>query len=144
MGTHSQRRHSILSRRARKGGTVGGLSEGRLKVRPSGRSAVIAVQQPTEAFANDDVTAADRRLAIDQLVDESLVRPLGMEVRTVLAKSSTKRYLTKQDHPVETLGLDREHPAFGEERSCWAPGKRCARPGLQPLRGLIGQLHRLE
>ena len=37
-----------------------------------------------------------------------------MEVRSVLAKSSTKRCLAEQEDSVEALGLDRQHPAFGE------------------------------
>ena len=49
----------------------------------------------------DNITVAHRRTAIDQLVPESLMGALGVEVSAVLAKSATQRTLTEQDHPVE-------------------------------------------
>ena len=62
----------------------------------------------------DNVASAGRWLAIDQLVAERLMWPLGMVVLSELAKYPGQVVVSEQDHPVEALRLGRENPPFRE------------------------------
>lgn len=54
----------------------------------------------------DDLAGSRGRRALDELVSESLVRPLNMKVSEVMAKHVLEVVLSEQDHPVEALGLE--------------------------------------
>lgn len=88
-----------------------------------------------------DFDPAERRCrgAFDELVPESLVRPLLVVVRHELVHSPAKRSLANEDHAVEALGLDAQNEPPSERVHVRSPvagrhhGDAC---GLQ--RGLEG------
>ena len=75
--------------------------------RPSGRGALVAAQEPAEALVRDDVAAAGRGVAVDELVAESLVGPLSVIVGNVLAKHALEVALSEQNGALEALALHR-------------------------------------
>jgi len=82
--------------------------------RPSGRGAVVAVEQATESFTNDDFSVASRRCATDQFVVEPLMRSLAVVVVDVRRQRAPKVGLPEEDDVAQTLVLHRLHPALGK------------------------------
>ena len=77
---------------------------------------MVVLEEAAEPLAADDFAAglADRVIRLDDLVFEPLVISLGVIVADELADGVTEHLLTEEDHPVQTLFLDRPYPALGE------------------------------
>ncbi len=69
---------------------------------PSGRDAPVASQQPTESLIHDEVPGGGVGAIKwhDQLVAETLVRSLKVEVGDVFVQSTPERLFPEQDHAI--------------------------------------------
>ena len=76
-------------------------------------SAVIVLEQSAEAFAANNLTGglADRIIGLDDLVVEPLMFALGMKMGHEVCHRVPEHLLAEEDHPVQTLFLDRPYPA---------------------------------
>ncbi len=76
---------------------------------------MIETQQPAEALEAIDCTEVrvEAVIGLDQLIVESLVIPLCVVMSGELSGRFPKRSLSKEDHPTETLVLDRPDEPLG-------------------------------
>ena len=92
-------------------------------------SAAIEVQESIESCVLRDDAFAARHcgLGIDHPIPDSLVRTLPVVVFRVFSERVPQRSRTDEDHPVETLALDRSHEPLRERvaiRRARRAGKR--------------------
>ena len=73
------------------------------------RCAPVVIEQSTEALLTMNATASGSWWTLNQGVLETLMVPLAVVVRNKLGHRSSEVPFAQQNHPVETLLLDRTH-----------------------------------
>ena len=101
----------ILEREGRAAAVVSGNSNRPCFMLHPGSSSA-AVLQAARGIAPPLTVRTEVRL--DDLVPQALVVPLPVVVLAELGGRSTQRSLTNQDHPLQTLRLDRSHKPLRE------------------------------
>ena len=85
----------------------------RIHHRAASCRAYVVIEKPAEALTTANPTAAmNRRRAVNEFVAEPLVIPLLVIVCNELGDRPAEMTVTKRDHPVEALVLDRAPEAF--------------------------------